>query len=98
MFPGSFEHFRCELVVPLSLIVTVCTFRSLTFVFPFGATLNVVKPAISVLSSGSVSFPLNRPVCAFHSSRVSSFQVYNPCIFLFLTLQRNRSLKTYCNH
>ena len=46
--------------------------RSLTFVYPFGATLNVVKPAISVLSTGSVSFPLNRPVCAFHSSRVSS--------------------------
>ena len=45
--------------------------RSLTFVYPFGATLNVVKPAISVLSTGSVSFPLNRPVCAFHSSRVS---------------------------
>ncbi|CAH3162276.1 unnamed protein product [Porites evermanni] len=45
--------------------------QSLTFVFPFGATLNVVKPAISVLSSGSVSFPLNRPVCAFHSSRYS---------------------------
>ena len=66
--------------------------------FPFGATLNVVKPAISVLSSGSVSFPLNRPVCAFHSSRVSSFQVYNSYVFVFLTLQWDRSLKTCCNH
>jgi len=45
--------------------------QSLAFVYPYGATLNVVKPAISVLSSGSVSFPLNRPICAFHSSRYS---------------------------
>ncbi|XP_068677841.1 intraflagellar transport protein 52 homolog [Montipora foliosa] len=45
--------------------------HSLTFVYPYGATLNVVKPAVSVLSSGSVSFPLNRPICAFHSSRYS---------------------------
>ena len=42
----------------------------MTFVYPYGATLNVAKPAVAVLSTGSVSFPLNRPVCAFHSSRV----------------------------
>ena len=82
----------------MSLIFIVYTCRSLTFVFPFGATLNVVKPAISVLSSGSVSFPLNRPVCAFHSSRVSSFQVFNPYVFVFLALQRDRSLKACPNH
>ncbi|KXJ27589.1 intraflagellar transport protein 52 homolog [Exaiptasia diaphana] len=45
--------------------------KSLTFVLPYGATLNVVKPATAVLSTGSVSFPLNRPVCAFHSSKYS---------------------------
>lgn len=45
--------------------------NSLSFVYPYGATLNVVKPAVSVLSSGSVSFPLNRPICAFHVSRYS---------------------------
>ncbi|KAI8825976.1 uncharacterized protein EV422DRAFT_491623 [Fimicolochytrium jonesii] len=37
---------------------------SLTFVYPFGATLNVQKPAIPILSSGTVSYPLNRPVGA----------------------------------
>ncbi|KAL9981305.1 hypothetical protein ACROYT_G009992 [Oculina patagonica] len=57
--PGSSDADRTELG------------QSLTFVYPYGATLNVVKPAISVLSSGSVSFPLNRPICAFHSSRYS---------------------------
>lgn len=36
------------------------------FVYPFGATLNIVKPAIPVLSSGSVAFPVCRPVCAFY--------------------------------
>jgi len=40
----------------------------LTFVFPYGCTLNVEKPAIPVLSSGSISYPLNRPVGAVYSS------------------------------
>ncbi|TPX60757.1 hypothetical protein SpCBS45565_g07433 [Spizellomyces sp. 'palustris'] len=37
---------------------------ALTFVYPYGATLNVQKPAIPILSSGTVSYPLNRPVGA----------------------------------
>uniref|UniRef100_A0A8C1RXX0 Intraflagellar transport protein 52 homolog n=1 Tax=Cyprinus carpio TaxID=7962 RepID=A0A8C1RXX0_CYPCA len=40
--------------------------QALTFVYPYGATLNVMKPAVAVLSTGSVCFPLNRPVLAFH--------------------------------
>eukprot|EP00928_Gymnodinium_smaydae_P079521 TRINITY_DN63423_c0_g1_i1.p1 TRINITY_DN63423_c0_g1~~TRINITY_DN63423_c0_g1_i1.p1 ORF type:complete len:449 (-),score=78.09 TRINITY_DN63423_c0_g1_i1:89-1435(-) len=36
----------------------------LEFVFPYGATLNVQKPAIPILSSGPISYPLNRPVAA----------------------------------
>jgi len=47
-------------------------YRSLTFIYPFGATLNVAKPAVAVLSSGSVSFPLNRPICAMCKSKVTS--------------------------
>ena len=43
--------------------------KALSFVYPNGATLNVAKPAVPVLSSGSVSFPLNRPVCAFYTHR-----------------------------
>ena len=38
--------------------------EGLTFVYPFGATLNVQKPSIPVLSSGPMSFPLNRPIGA----------------------------------
>ncbi|KAG9353322.1 hypothetical protein JZ751_017899 [Albula glossodonta] len=40
--------------------------RALTFVYPYGATLSVIKPAVAVLSTGSVCFPLNRPVLAFY--------------------------------
>ncbi|ORY18450.1 hypothetical protein LY90DRAFT_435610 [Neocallimastix californiae] len=37
----------------------------LSVVYPYGATLNVQKPAIPILSSGNISYPLNRPVAAF---------------------------------
>ena len=36
----------------------------LTFVYPYGSSLNVQKPAISLLSSGHVAYPLNRPLAA----------------------------------
>merc|ERR1719284_1649164 len=38
----------------------------LEFVFPYGATLNVQKPALPILSSGPISYPLNRPIAAVH--------------------------------
>jgi len=41
--------------------------QQLNFVYPYGATLNVKDPSIPVLSSGAVSFPLNRPVAAFYT-------------------------------
>ncbi|XP_041061269.1 intraflagellar transport protein 52 homolog isoform X1 [Carcharodon carcharias] len=44
--------------------------QALTFVYPFGATLSVMKPAVAVLSSGSVCFPLNRPILAFYYSKL----------------------------
>eukprot|EP00117_Sycon_ciliatum_P009632 scpid44524/ scgid11845/ Intraflagellar transport protein 52 homolog; Protein NGD5 len=37
------------------------------FVYPYGATLTLQKPAVAVLSTGSACFPLNRPVCAFYA-------------------------------
>ncbi|KAJ1334325.1 hypothetical protein BSLG_008160 [Batrachochytrium salamandrivorans] len=40
--------------------------NALTFVYPFGATLNVQKPAVPLLSSGTVSYPLNRPIGAIY--------------------------------
>lgn len=41
----------------------------LAFVYPYGATLNVQKPAIPVLSSGPLSIPLHRPVAAAYAPK-----------------------------
>lgn len=38
--------------------------RGFAFVYPNGATIDVKPPAVAILSSGSVSFPANRPVVA----------------------------------
>ncbi|XP_070445380.1 intraflagellar transport protein 52 homolog isoform X2 [Equus przewalskii] len=48
--------------------------QALTFVYPFGATLSVMKPAVAILSTGSVCFPLNRPILAFYHSKDVVFQ------------------------
>lgn len=40
--------------------------QSLSFLYPYGATLNVARPATAVLSTGSVSFPQDRPVLALY--------------------------------
>jgi intraflagellar transport protein 52 len=38
--------------------------KGLSFVYPYGATLNVKKPSAAVLSTGFISYPVNRPVVA----------------------------------
>uniref|UniRef100_T1JK26 ABC-type uncharacterized transport system domain-containing protein n=1 Tax=Strigamia maritima TaxID=126957 RepID=T1JK26_STRMM len=45
--------------------------KALSFLYPFGATLNVAKPAIAVLSTGSIAVPRDRPVCAFYTNTKS---------------------------
>lgn len=37
---------------------------SLSFLLPYGSSLTVQKPAIPLLSTGQLAYPLNRPVCA----------------------------------
>ncbi|XP_050432068.1 intraflagellar transport protein 52 homolog isoform X2 [Adelges cooleyi] len=51
------------------------TSRCISFVFPYGASLNVAKPAAPILTSGSVAYPLNRPLCAFYSASKYSSEV-----------------------
>ena len=36
----------------------------LSFVYPYGATVTVNRPSTAILSSGPISYPLNRPVAA----------------------------------
>jgi intraflagellar transport protein 52 len=45
------------------------TETNLSFVYPYGATLTVEKPAIPLLSSGYISYPVNRPVAALYKSK-----------------------------
>ncbi|RWS25003.1 intraflagellar transport protein 52-like protein [Leptotrombidium deliense] len=49
--------------------------NKIEFVYPFGATLNVSKPAIAVFSTGSASYPLNRPICAFYFDKVNGGKI-----------------------
>ncbi|XP_040060450.2 intraflagellar transport protein 52 homolog [Gasterosteus aculeatus] len=57
--------------------------RALTFVYPYGATLSVMKPAVAVLSTGSVCFPLNRPVLAFHQGKEAGKLVVSGSCHMF---------------
>jgi intraflagellar transport protein 52 len=38
--------------------------EKLGFVYPYGVSLNVQKPARPLLSSGAISYPMNRPIAA----------------------------------
>lgn len=40
----------------------------LKFVYPYGCTINVRKPALTILSTGPISFPANRPIAALYTS------------------------------
>ena len=52
----------------------------LTFVYPHGCTLNVAKPAVPLLSSGFVAYPLNRPVLAVSNVIGSDKKVGKLCV------------------
>jgi len=41
---------------------------SLTFVYPYGVTINLQRPAVPILSSGFMSHPLSRPIAAVWES------------------------------
>lgn len=42
--------------------------QSMQFVYPFGATLSVQKPAVPVLSSGTICYPIKQALCALYSA------------------------------
>lgn len=46
--------------------------RDINFLYPYGATLNVVQPSVVALSSGSIAIPMNRPICAYYSGKNGS--------------------------
>ncbi|XP_045455935.1 intraflagellar transport protein 52 homolog [Melitaea cinxia] len=46
------------------------------FVYPYGATLTVKKPAAAILSSSDVCYPLKRPVAAMYTSEKSGGKLF----------------------
>ena len=51
-------------------VVTASSPRAdLALVYPYGCTLAVSKPAFSLLSSGAIGLPVNRPLCALATAR-----------------------------
>ncbi|XP_015586837.1 intraflagellar transport protein 52 homolog [Cephus cinctus] len=47
----------------------------LKFLYPYGATLNVVQPSVVAISSGSIAIPTNRPICAYYSAKTNAGKV-----------------------
>mmetsp|Transcript_55000 Transcript_55000/g.128631 ORF Transcript_55000/g.128631 Transcript_55000/m.128631 type:complete len:445 (-) Transcript_55000:61-1395(-) len=71
-------------------------YGGLEFVYPYGATLNVQKPAMPILSSGPISYPLNRPIAAVYSKQgMGKICVLGSTKMLedeFYELEKNRQL------
>jgi intraflagellar transport protein 52 len=42
--------------------------EKLPFVYPYGATLGIQRPGRPILSSGPISYPMNRPIAAIWES------------------------------
>ena len=52
---------------------TLDTDNSLSFVYPNGVTMDIQPPAITILSSGPISFPGNRPIAAIWQDETKAF-------------------------
>lgn len=71
--------------------------HGLDFVYPYGATLNVQAPGIAILSSGPISYPLNRPIGAvYHKNDTGRLCVMGSILAFsdeFLEKEKNRHLQ-----
>lgn len=50
--------------------------KPIDFVYPYGATLNVRKPSFTVMSSGAICYPLNRPIAAAYYHKPSGGKLF----------------------
>lgn len=60
----------CIFCFHVDIITIENTYRP-KFLYPYGATLNVAKPSTVAVSSGTITVPTNRPICAYYSSKSS---------------------------
>ena len=44
----------------------------LSVLYPFGATVNVQKPAVALISTGQEAYPLNRPIIAVYDGKTAT--------------------------
>jgi hypothetical protein len=47
-----------------------CSEGAIELVYPRGSTLNVQEPAVPIITSGFISYPLNRPIAAVSVNKV----------------------------
>lgn len=62
-------------IVNRALMQNSARSKLLSYLYPLGATLNVVPPSTAVLSTGTASFPPSRPTCAFYSNQAKGKMV-----------------------
>jgi glycine cleavage system aminomethyltransferase T len=69
---GNIDILSRVVLSPAGHHVPVCddSESSIDLVYPRGATLNVQDPAIPLVTSGFISYPLNRPIAAAYVNRV----------------------------
>ena len=60
------NNFRWIFYKYIYSLLTKFVSTSMNFIYPYGCTLNVNRESVSVLSTGTVCYPISRPVCAFH--------------------------------
>ena len=68
----------------------------LAFVYPYGASLNVQSPAVPILSSGPISYPLNRPIgalCKHKGGKVMVLGSYRLFDDAFYDKEENQKLQ-----
>jgi intraflagellar transport protein 52 len=58
----------------------------LDFVYPYGASLNIQEPSFSLLSSGPLSYPINRPLMGVCQNKgklavIGSYQIFTDDYF-----------------
>ncbi|XP_054717528.1 intraflagellar transport protein 52 homolog [Uloborus diversus] len=69
--------------------------RPFPILYPFGCTINVDKPAVVLVSTGSFSYPLDRPTCGFYQNssngRILAFG--SSCFFADIYIRKELNSK-----
>lgn len=53
----------------------ISEYKHFPILYPYGCTLNVKNSSVVLVSTGSVCFPFNRPICAFYKDMLSQGRI-----------------------